>query len=752
MASEIRVNKIENRSGLGTVTFADTGVNLAGIVTITTLKVAETTLSVTPEAFGAVAKPVIESETRTWYNAMSTKPKREHLRSMDMLVKRLKWSGIWTELDTLYAFASHNKADSLINVKNPGTANLTETATATFTAGKGFTAGSSGRLATSVNFDTFASQYTQNAAHLGVFMHTAGVRDNSPIAGVNDSSNDVYIVPYRSSSSAMRSRINSSDSYDFTNAKSEGSFIISRESSTLIVGYRDGFELQRHTAATSAGVPDEKLEVLLVTSSDGGGLISFLHSGDKLDQSKARAFAWILQEYVNEVEQGYDEGSTVTAASLDVSVNLTTNTTAMQNFLNAAVGGTLGLLGDETYLVNDKLSIPDSPNIQGILGKSTIKADSTMTNVKPLMVQGSKDNQSVGGRIDGLIVDYNVDRTSSSGGLSEDTDGNAFSLHNVQGGRYTNITAMSARKHGFDILGNTYNRSDSSGTYNQRHKLTSRNIYVDNIIGMGNGDDGFSTHGAEYITGGYVWGEFARASYSAANSNGIEIDDYSRYINIEDAGGRFAHRAVEIKGHNDAHPAEHIHIGRVFSEHCAMGLTIRHLDHDSSTITPGAGDVRIEEVYVRAPVDWSLGSGISECQAGLVYAYDRVSIGNFIGRGAYMNDNAVGVVTTQVLQVFDGANNFKADSVEIVGFTSASECIDMSGISTGYAMYGSIRLDDSATDKAVEISDGVDVVIGNYAITKTGDVGTTGIYGFTGHVTTGDGVVKGYATAKSTSN
>ena len=36
MTSEIRVNKIENRSGLGTVTFADTGVDLAGIVTATT--------------------------------------------------------------------------------------------------------------------------------------------------------------------------------------------------------------------------------------------------------------------------------------------------------------------------------------------------------------------------------------------------------------------------------------------------------------------------------------------------------------------------------------------------------------------------------------------------------------------------------------------------------------------------------------------------------------------------------------------
>ena len=370
-----------------------------------------------------------------------------------------------------------------------------------------------------------------------------------------------------------------------------------------------------------------------------------------------------------------------------------------------------------------------------------------MSNVKPLMVQGSKDNQSFGGRIDGLIVDYNVDRTSDSGGLSEDTDGNAFSLHNVQGGRYTNITAMSAYKHGFDILGNTYNRSDTAYSFNQRHNLTSRDIYVDNIIAMGNGDDGFSTHGAEYITGGYVWGEFARASYSSgSNSNAIEIDDFSRYINIEDAGGRFAHRAVEIKGHDDALPAEHIHVGRVFSEHCAMGLTIRHLGHDESTITPGAGDIRIEEVYVRAPVDWSLGTGISQAQAGLVYAYDRVSIGNFIGR----NEGAVGVVTTQVLQVINGANNFNADRVDVVGFSSALEAIDMSGITTGTAMYGSVRIDNSATDKAFEISDGVDVVLSSFSINKSGTAGNTGIYIHAGHAGLGTGFVTGYSTPINT--
>ena len=740
--SVLNVNKINPVGGGSTVT-------IAGIVSATTFQgdgaqLTSVVPGITPEKFGAIAKPVIEPETRTWYNAMSTKPKREHLRSMDMLVKRLKWSGIWTELDTLYAFASHNKADSLINVKNPGTANLTETSTATFTAGKGFTAGSSGRLATSVNFNTFAVEYTIDEGHIGVFMLTEGVRDNSPIAGVNDGTYDVYIVPLRSSTDELRGRISTSSGSDFTNTKSSGSFILSR-TGAQIIAYRNGFELG-HDVKNSEGVPSDKLEVLLVTSNDGGGLISFLHTGDKLDGSKSRAFAWIMQEYINEVEQGYDEGNTVTVSQLDASVDLSTNTTAMQNFLNAAVGKTLGVLGDETYLVNDKLSIPDSPNIQGVIGKSTIKADSTMSNVKPLMVQGSKDNQSFGGRIDGLILDYNVDRTIGTGGLNEDTDGNAFSLHNVQGGRYTNITAMSAYKHGFDILGNTYNRSGTASSFNQRHNLTSRDIYVDNIIAMGNGDDGFTTHGAEYITGGYVWGEFGRASYSPTNSNGIEIDDFSRYINIEDAGGRFAHRAVEIKGHDDALPAEHIHIGRVFSEHCAMGLTIRHLGHDSSTISPGAGDIRIEEVYVRTPVDWSLGSGISQAQAGLVYAYDRVSIGNFIGR----NEGAVGVVTTQVLQVINGANNFNADRVDVVGFSSALEAIDMSGITTGTAMYGSVRIDNSATDKAFEISDGVDVVLSSFSINKSGTAGNTGIYIHAGHAGLGTGFVTGYSTPINT--
>ena len=39
MASEIRVNKINSSSGVGTITLSPTGVDISGITTVSTLKV-----------------------------------------------------------------------------------------------------------------------------------------------------------------------------------------------------------------------------------------------------------------------------------------------------------------------------------------------------------------------------------------------------------------------------------------------------------------------------------------------------------------------------------------------------------------------------------------------------------------------------------------------------------------------------------------------------------------------------------------
>ena len=65
MASEIRVNKIENRRGLGTVTFADTGVDLAGIVTATTFSGSGASLTALPAAQLSGTLPAISGANLT---------------------------------------------------------------------------------------------------------------------------------------------------------------------------------------------------------------------------------------------------------------------------------------------------------------------------------------------------------------------------------------------------------------------------------------------------------------------------------------------------------------------------------------------------------------------------------------------------------------------------------------------------------------------------------------------------------------
>ena len=65
MASEIRVNKIENRSGLGTVTFADTGVDLAGIVTATTFSGSGASLTNLPAGNLSGTLPAISATNLT---------------------------------------------------------------------------------------------------------------------------------------------------------------------------------------------------------------------------------------------------------------------------------------------------------------------------------------------------------------------------------------------------------------------------------------------------------------------------------------------------------------------------------------------------------------------------------------------------------------------------------------------------------------------------------------------------------------
>jgi hypothetical protein len=72
MASEIRVNQIQNRSGLSTVTFSDTGVVISGITTISDLRTSGTTIVAAGTTSAPSISPTGDSNTGIFFPSADT--------------------------------------------------------------------------------------------------------------------------------------------------------------------------------------------------------------------------------------------------------------------------------------------------------------------------------------------------------------------------------------------------------------------------------------------------------------------------------------------------------------------------------------------------------------------------------------------------------------------------------------------------------------------------------------------------------
>lgn len=699
----------------------------------------------TPEQYGAIAKPVIETQTRTVFDAMTVKPTREHLRAMDMAILQMKWAGVWGDLDWLVV-ASADKAGSYVNWKAPGTGDLSEATTMPFTAGVGFEAGSGGRLVTSgYSFDDMAG-YAQDDAHFGVFTAVANERENSPLVGSSDGSDDAYIIPHRDSSDDMRGRLNSGGTLDFPNTKSNGHFLLNRSSAAEVRGFIDG-KLVGTVADTSSGVPTDDIEVGLVTSSDSGGTMFAAHAGAALADWQVRALWWILDNYFHKVKGLVGKGTPVTAAELDATVDLAVNTAAMQSFFNACTGNTMGFLSEETYLVNDQLVLPDNPQLRGTPWRTRVRADVSMANDKALCVQGDGVTESIGGDVRGILWDYNLDRDGfTTGGVGNDTDGSAFALHCVSGGHYEDVHGLSGHKHGFDILAETYNRSGTAGQYNTPHSLVSSDIYVNNVGGWGCGDDCFTAHGAHRVYGGWVRSGFGRATYSTGNSNGLEADDFTDGVDLEGVHSIFCHRAVEVKGHDDALPATNVRIGAIISEHCAV-IQFRHIGHDGSgePATPIDASVQIGTLIYRDPLHWDP-SGVfaTDRQALTAANYKSIEVGEIYASANGASEQC----TAELVQFFDKAANVSVNKIKLEGFVDAVDGVKLSANVEGSNSLGQLIIDDGPSQYGLDVEDGPICVVGSYNITRSGTAGTSAIRGKTGKLVLGAGYSDGYTTAE----
>lgn len=202
----------------------------------------------------------IDSATATYIAALSVRPTDAEIIAINRLVRALKDCGAWSKLDAIYPLLGSVENDSKVNLKAPGTYNLTKINSPVFTANAGWSSNNAGYLDSGFNVSTSGGLLTQNNACIAA----AVSQDAISVGGVIGFASSGLLAP-RSPSNNFLGRLGSVSSAN-TAASGAGLHIVTRGSSAAIRQWRRGdFVLQTSIASTT--LPSST--VTLLTGNNG---------------------------------------------------------------------------------------------------------------------------------------------------------------------------------------------------------------------------------------------------------------------------------------------------------------------------------------------------------------------------------------------------------------------------------------------------------------------------------------------------
>lgn len=223
--------------------------------------------------------------------------------AVNQLVLDLKGYNIWSKIKALYPIVGGSAGSHAVNLKTPGTYNLTFST--------GWTHANTGMTPTSAYADTALAPSTAFSAtdnkHLSFYSRTnATTSSNSSSIGSDNGSTGFCRFSIRSSAANNRSSI-----YGGTNGTavataetdSRGFYQSSRTSSTASVFYKNGSSIA--TGASANGSTSQITQTLLICAARSGASItyydnkecSFASIGDSLDATEAANFYTAVQAY-----------------------------------------------------------------------------------------------------------------------------------------------------------------------------------------------------------------------------------------------------------------------------------------------------------------------------------------------------------------------------------------------------------------------------------------------------------------------
>ena len=235
----------------------------------------------------------------------------------------------------------------------------------------------------------------------------------------------------------------------------------------------------------------------------------------------------------------------------------------------------------------------------------------------------------------------------------------------VKHGFAYNIKSVDALLHGIDI---TYANDDyfyQGDGVRVNEELESKYIHIDNCEASGFGDDGITTHHSRYLV---ITNNYSHHATGGGNNNGIEIDDGSQHVMLDNNKTEENFGGLEIKAHETASAASHVFVSNHMSIKDNRSYNIRHIGHHiaSDTKSKTAYDVMLNNCTSVTPYKNDIYPG-STPRAMVVSAYRNVQINNFtaIGDGTFQ-------ANMPVIAIQYRAENVTFNGLNIRGFKNAS--------------------------------------------------------------------------------
>lgn len=330
-----------------------------------------------------------------------------------------------------------------------------------------------------------------------------------------------------------------------------------------------------------------------------------------------------------------------------------------------ANGGRHVHMTEGTYITTG-LKLPNNTILSGEGKEQTIIKLSDNAPEESIVVTNLDMNgiaENIG--IEGFMVDGNRARQN---GVLKPAGGSLSSgvrFAGVKNGYVKNIKTKDTLLHGIDV---TY-ASDSysyagDGVRVQEH-LESKYIWIDNCETTGFGDDGITTHHSRYLR---ITNSYSHHPFGTGNSNGIEIDDASRYVYLDNNITEENFGGLEIKGHEPTSSASHVFVASHMSIKDNRSYNIRHIGHHkaSDTQSKTAYDVMLNNCTAVTPYKNEVYPG-STPRAMVISAFRNVQINNFtaIGDGTFEAGNPAIAIQYR-------AENVTFNGLNIRGFKNAS--------------------------------------------------------------------------------